>query len=173
MKTPKDFSKKEQIKITGTLFSYSYLCNRKVWLYYHRISFEHCSHLVALGKAIDETTYGREKHNIDVDGLINIDYIKKNVVQEVKKSDKLSHMAIQQLKYYLYVLRQKDIFMTGVIRYPLLKKTETVLLEEQDIQDITRRLDEIRDIILLSKPPNVEKQKACYNCAYYEFCFSE
>ena len=161
------------MNITGTLFSYAHLCDRKVWLYYRRISFENQSDLVAIGKALDQTTYLRERHHIDVDGLINIDYIKNNVVHEVKKSDKISEMAIWQLKYYLYILKEKGIIMTGKINYPLLKKTETIYLEEQDIGEIQKKLEKRKQIISLEKPPAPEKQKFCNKCAYYDFCFSE
>ena len=161
------------MNITGTLFSDAFLCQRKVWLYYHRISFENLCDLVEMGKALDQTTYTREKHHIDVDGLINIDYIKNNVVHEVKKSDKVSEMTIQQLKYYLYILREKGIVMTGKINYPLLKKTTTVQLEQQDIDDIEIKLKEINKIILSKTPPAAEKHKFCFKCAYYDFCFSE
>lgn len=161
------------MNITGTLFSYSYLCKRKTWLYHHRISFENQSDLVEIGKALDQTTYARENHHIDIDGLINIDYIKNNVVHEVKKSDKVSEMTIQQLKYYLYILREKGIIMTGKINFPLLKKTTTVHLEQQDIDNIEIQLQEINKLLLSKTPPIVEKNKFCFKCAYYDFCFSE
>lgn len=173
MKKQTIFFEREQINISGTLFSYSFLCERKLWLYYHKISFEHQSELVALGKVIDETTYIRENHKVNIEGIISIDYIKKNVVHEVKKSDKLSLMAVQQLKYYLYILSKKGINMTGMIRYPLLKKTEAVSLEGEDKKVIEKRLKDIRSIVSLNQPPDAIRQKACYKCAYFEFCFSD
>ena len=54
----------EEIKyVSGTIYSYSFLCMRKVWLSYHNLSMEQESELVEIGKFIDETTYKNEKHN--------------------------------------------------------------------------------------------------------------
>lgn len=159
--------------ITGTLFSYYFLCHRKMWLSHNRICYEHDSEAVAMGKFIDENTFQREKHNIIVDGLINIDYIKNQLVYEIKKSDKCEEMSINQLKYYLYLLRNKGIEMNGVILYPLLKKSREISLNEADVKNIEENLKIIESILSKEIPPKIIKQSACRNCAYFDFCFSD
>ena len=91
--------------VTGTIYSYSFLCMRKVWLSYHNLSFEGESELVKIGKFIDENTYANQKHNFMIDNKVNIDFLKNNVVHEIKKSDKEKQMAINQIKYYLFILK--------------------------------------------------------------------
>lgn len=158
--------------VSGTLYSYYFLCRRKVWLYYHKISFEHESELVAIGREVDTGTYTRERHQVLLDGLASVDYIKNNVVYEVKKSDSQQIMAINQLKYYLYLLREKGIVMTGQINYPLQKKTVEVMLNDEDVPVIQANLQGIADLVGCSVPPEAVNIRACYNCAYRDFCFS-
>ena len=44
----------EEIKyVSGTIYSYSFLCMRKVWLSYHNLSMEQESELVEVGKLIE------------------------------------------------------------------------------------------------------------------------
>lgn len=160
------------IEITGTLYSYYFLCSRKMWLYYHHISFESEHINVRIGKDLDENSYLREKHGIDIDGFAKIDYIKNNVVYEVKKSDNQSQMAINQLKYYLYLLRQKGLKMSGQINYPLLKKTTSVELLDSDITEIENNLAMVKSGLSMAVPPAAERKSYCKSCAYFDFCFS-
>ncbi len=158
--------------ISGTLYSYYFLCKRKVWLYYHKISFENQNKDVMMGKEIDQNYYKTEKHNILIDGVASIDYIKNNIVYEVKKSDKQHEMGVNQLKYYLHLLKLRGVDMKGRINYPLLKKTEDVVLKEDDEGIIIKNLEDIEKIIDLAVPPEPICLNVCKSCAYYEFCFS-
>lgn len=161
------------IDVSGLLFSYSYLCERKVWLYYHKINFENEHKNVQLGKQIDESSYSRFEHSISVDGIINIDYIKNNIVYEVKKSNSREDMSIAQVKYYLYILRKKGINMDGQINYPLLKKCTQVVLSKEDEKQIEERIEIVKELCNLDVPPEVKQIKSCKNCAYFDFCFSD
>ena len=131
------------MNITGTIYSYYFLCSRKMWLFHNRICFEHDSEAVAIGKHIDENTFSRVKHGIEVDGLINIDYIKNNVIYEIKKSDKREDLAVNQLKYYLYILRNKGIDMNGVILSPLIIKRKEISLNDDDLENINKVIQDI------------------------------
>ncbi|MFA5449143.1 MAG: CRISPR-associated protein Cas4 [Clostridia bacterium] len=159
-------------QVSGTLYSYFFLCTRKLWLYHHHISFESEHSAVQLGKELDETSYQRERRQIDIDGIAKIDYIKDGVVYEVKKSDKQSQMAINQLKYYLYLLHLKGVSMTGQINYPLLKKTLKVTLSQDDIEEIENNLKSIEHEVSKNEPPSAQRKSFCKNCAYHDFCFA-
>ncbi|MDD4290622.1 MAG: Dna2/Cas4 domain-containing protein [Clostridia bacterium] len=71
--------------IGGTLYSYFFLCKRKVWLSFHNISFESDSQLVKIGKLLDEESYGRKTKHTFVDQDCVIDFVDNGVVCEVKK----------------------------------------------------------------------------------------
>lgn len=129
------------------------------------------SELVSLGKLIDDTTYSREKHDFMIEDIANIDYLKKNTVYEVKKSDRQLDSAVAQVKFYLYQLYIrgfKDI--KGQINFPLQKKTREVVLMEEDIRDIPKIIEDIQRIMEAPHPFPVSDSRICRSCAYYDLC---
>lgn len=159
-------------KVTGVMYSYYFLCHRKLWLFAHDINMEQESEAVFIGKLIDENTYKREDKHIMVDDLICIDYIHNGIVCEVKKSKKQKQMAINQIKYYLYILQQHGLTqIKGVLTIPKERITENVELLEEDIVQIESNLHEIGEILSLSTAPQISKKAPCRACAYYEFCY--
>jgi len=134
---------------------------------------EHTSELVGMGKLIDETSYDRERKHILIDEMINIDFLKDwKIIHEVKKSRKLDEAAKWQLKYYIWVLRNKGVDIEkGVLDYPLLRKREEVYLtteEEKELLDVLKHINNILDMKL---PPSTINKSYCKKCAYYEFCY--
>ena len=162
------------MKPTGTHITYYIICQRKLWLFAHHISFESSSETVKIGKVIDESTFNRERKSRMVDGIVNLDFIKGNrIVHEIKKSDALEDAHIWQVKYYLYILKNKGIEIeNGVIHYPKQKRTTTVTLEPSDIFELEATiLPEITQIVSNPLPPKREKKSFCKSCSYYEFCY--
>lgn len=158
-------------QITGLMFAYSLICQRKLWLYANDIRMEHESEDIEIGKYIDENSYIREKKQVLVDNKINIDYLKNGIVYEIKKSSATKEAAVYQIKYYLYVLKEKGINNPkGVLKIPKEKYVENISLTEQDILFIKKQLNEIIKIIRTKKIPALETKKICKKCAYYEMC---
>lgn len=159
-------------KITGMMVYYYAVCKRKLWYFYHEIQMEHGNENVAIGKVIDEETYQRDDKHINIDNVINIDFIRaKGILHEVKKSDKIEEASILQVKYYLYYLRERDVFVKAKIDYPLLKECVDVELSDDDIVEIEQILKEIEQIVDSPLPPSMKKQKICRSCAYFDLCY--
>lgn len=98
-------------EITGVMVYYYIVCKKKLWYFYHEISMEHTNDNVYIGKLIDEESYKRENKHINIDNVINIDFIKtKKILHEVKKSNKIEEASILQVKYYLYYLKEKRCY---------------------------------------------------------------
>lgn len=134
---------------------------------------EQCNEDVLIGKALDESAYGRNDKHINIDNVINIDYIKKDkVLHEIKKSKKIERASIMQVKYYLYYLKKKGVEgITGKIDYPLLKQTHEVYLDDNDIKEIDDIISEIHSIVCTSKPVDSARKNICKSCAYYDLCY--
>ncbi|TLD43260.1 MAG: CRISPR-associated RecB family exonuclease Cas4a [Candidatus Jettenia ecosi] len=134
---------------------------------------EQNSDAVYLGKLIHETSYEREKKEIDIDNTIKIDFIGNDrVIHEVKKSDKVEEPHIWQLKYYIWYLKQKGADgITGKLNYPKLRKTLDVFLEPEDEERIQSILKEIQEIINTELPPAVERMRMCKSCSYGDICW--
>lgn len=160
-------------KITGVMMYYYKVCHRKLWYFYNEIEMEHTNENVSIGKAIDEKAYQREDKHINIDNVINIDYIKtKKVLHEVKKSKKIESASVFQVKYYLYYLRQRGVSdVKAKIDYPILKQTVEVILNDKDIVEIEDAIKDIKVILDKTVPPELNKKRICKSCAYYELCY--
>lgn len=160
-------------KVTGVMVYYYFVCKKKLWYFSNDLNMEFNSELVGVGKLIDETSYSREKKNILIDETISIDFLKDwKIVHEVKKSRKIDEAAKWQLKYYMWVLKNKGVDIEkGILDYPLLRKREEIILNEQEELELKLVIEDIEKIISSKLPPDITKTGICKKCAYYELCY--
>ena len=163
------------LRITGTLIWYYYICKREVWLMARQIVPEQENPNIELGRFISESSYKRDTKQIHLENIV-IDIAKldkdKIVVGEVKKSSKFRDSARMQLCYYLYVLRDYGIEAEGELLFPKEKKREKVVLTDDIVRELEAAIKEIREIVSQELPPEAIKIGYCRNCAYREFCWS-
>lgn len=164
--------------INATLINLYNVCQRELWLHANGIRFEHTSDLVLEGKLIHEDSYPQrsEKYEeIELDG-IKVDYYdaKSKVIHEIKKSNKVEKAHEWQVKYYLYVFEQNGIEgVTGLLEYPVLRKTQPVILSDLDREKIEEMKKDIEKIISDENCPPLIQKSLCRNCSYFEFCYSK
>ena len=160
-------------EITGVMVYYYKVCPRKLWYFYHHIQMEQNNENVKIGKILDEETYRKDDKHINIDNIINIDFIRsQGVLHEIKKSKKIEEAGILQVKYYLYYLQKKEVYdIKAKIDYPLLKKTVEVELSERDISELEEILENIGKIVKKDVPPELQKKNICKSCAYFDLCF--
>ena len=159
--------------ITGMMVYYYFVCERKLWYFCHEITMETENEDVLLGKLLDESSYKKNDKHISIDQIINIDFMKESgELHEVKKSKSVEEAGICQMKYYLYYLQQRGVIgMKGKIDYPLLKKTMSVEITDEDCGEIEKIICEITQIKKRNIPPDDCNKKICKKCAYYDLCF--
>ncbi|RAV27494.1 CRISPR-associated protein Cas4 [Sinomicrobium soli] len=107
---------------------------------------------------------------------IKIDFydVREKVIHEVKKSDKVEHAHIIQVKYYLYVLCENSIEgATAIIEYPKMKQRQVVEWEEGDLKTVEDWKKEISQILLDKQCPPLEKKSICRKCSYHDFCYAD
>lgn len=162
-----------QREITGMMIYYYMVCERKLWYFCNEIQMESFDENVRIGKALEEKSYQKEDKHINIDNIVNIDFIRsKKIIHEVKKSRKIEEASILQLKYYLYFLKNRGIDgISGKIDYPLLKQSIDVELTDEDEILFEDMKSKIKDIIEKETPPKENKKSICSKCAYYELCF--
>lgn len=170
--------------LTGTHINYYFICKRKLWLFSNSIQMEQESENVKLGKVISETSYDREKHEIELtDELekigIKIDFYDKqtNTIHEIKKTNSFENSHKWQVLYYIYALKERGIKeVKGVIDYPKLKKKVNVILSTENEKELLEIINSVKNIINKDKPITVEetnvKRAVCRKCSYYELCFT-
>lgn len=160
-------------RITGIMVYYYFVCKRKLWYFMNEINMETDNENVLLGKLLDESSYPRDDKHINIDNVINIDFIRgKNELHEVKKSKSIEEAGIWQMKYYLYYLKQRGVNgIKAKIDYPLLKEKLVVELTEKDEEQIEIIIKEINEIGQQQYPPEFLRVKICSKCAYHDLCF--
>ena len=160
-------------KVTGGMVYYYFVCKRKLWFFCHQINMESENEDVILGKILDDNSYQKDDKHINIDDVINIDFIREEKeLHEVKKSRVLEEAGVWQLKYYLYYLQKRGVVdLKGKIDYPLLKKTMKIELYDKDIKEIERIIEEISVIKRAELPPALLESKVCRKCAYFDLCF--
>ncbi len=162
--------------IGGTFVAYLHLCHRKLWLHYHGLKMEHTSEAVSIGKLIGERTYRRRAQRwreLALEGIRidHFDALAKRV-REVKKSPKMEHVHIAQVKYYIYALELRGIAdVHGILEYPKQRRTTKVVLEEGDREMIEGWEKKIEEIVSQPICPKLREKSICKNCAFFDFCF--
>lgn len=161
------------MQVTGVMLYYYFVCKRKCWLFTYGVEAEEGNDLVTLGRIIDEGTFQREDKHIEIESVINIDFIRsKKELHEVKKSKAIEHASIMQVVYYLWFLEQRGLKgLHGVINYPLLKQSVDVELTDDNRKEIEDALQDIQKLINDDTVPVVMNSKICKKCAYHDICY--
>lgn len=164
--------------INATYINIYNVCKRELWLHANEIRFEHTSDIVYDGKLIHEDSYPQRSskyEEIEIDG-IKVDYYdtKNKVIHEIKRSNKIEQAHEWQLKYYMYVFEQHGVTdVKGILEYPTLRKTQSVVLSDVDRDRIKEIIADIDKIISSEECPPLQKKGICKSCSYYEFCFTK
>ena len=159
--------------ITGLMVYYYEVCKRKLWYFINEIQLEENNSNVILGKLLEENTYTRDEKKINIDWIINIDFIRsKKILHEIKKSNSIEPASLLQVQYYLYYLEKKGLIgLKGILDYPLLKQTVEVNLTGEDRENLDNIIIGIKEILRKESPPTLEKKGICKKCAYFDLCF--
>lgn len=164
------------MRITGKHINYYHICHRKLWLFHHGISFQQTHDNVADGILLHETAYpqrAQRYREIQIEG-IKIDFYDPHaqVVHEIKRSNKMEPASIAQLQYYLLILERHGVENpTGLLEYPKIRRTETVVLTEADRTAIGQWEAAIAQLVEQPTCPPTINKPFCKNCSYYDFCY--
>lgn len=173
-----DFEKIKQNKtIAPSIFNAYLSCKREAWLMHRQLTGDQDNLFLAMGRFISETTYTEGKKEIylpDLNAKIDLVFRKNGeyFIAEVKKSSKMIKSAENQLKYYLYLLKNKGIEMYGFLKIPREKNNYKVQLTEDDIKYFKEKIEEIKEVLYSNEIPEAERKKICSKCSHLEFCWS-
>lgn len=127
---------------------------------------------VQAGKLLHERSYkNANEKELAIDN-IKIDAIEGDYVREVKVTSKMTKSDRWQLLFYLYELKKRGLNKKGLISYTKEKKTEEVVLRDQDEKQLDKIISDIDKIVNQSNPPSVIQVPYCKKCAYYDFCYA-
>lgn len=163
------------LRVTGTLVWYYYVCKRQVWLMAHQINPDEDDPNIEYGRFLQEVAYGREQKEISV-GSSRFDIVQRQdgtfIVSEVKKTSRHEKSATMQLLFYLKELHDRGIDAVGELRFPEERWRKTDRLTEELLQEIRATEADIVELIKRPVPPEPARIGLCRNCGYSEFCWS-
>ena len=174
--------------LTATLLNYHLICSRKSWLHHHGIRMEQESEAVALGKLLDESSYGRDKKQILVEaetpqgvplvGMIDRANLREGVLHETKKGRACEEAHLWQVRFYLWLLALNGVqradgrAFVGQLDYPALRRTEPVTLTAEHEQQLGEWTSELQQVLQQpTPPPRITQRKFCRKCAFEELCY--
>ena len=163
------------MKVNGTLINYYFHCKRQCYLHGNRLNLEDNSEIVKIGKAIHEDKASKSNNSeIEIDN-IKLDKLTSEYLIEIKKSDADIEAGKWQLLYYLKILKSKGIIRKGKLECIEKNKSDKKImyfeLNEELEKEIDKYIEEIENLILSEKIPNVLNEPKCKKCAYYEYCY--
>jgi len=159
--------------ISGLHIQYYFICHRKLWLYSKNLGLEAEHEKVIDGGLLHERAYkNAERKELMVDQTFKVDVIDGDYVREVKLSNKMSKADKYQLLFYLYQLKKRGLIKKGLVSYTNEKRTEEIILTEEDEKELDRIEQEIEKILQQSKVPQLVNKPYCRKCAYYDFCYA-
>ena len=164
------------MKITGTIINYYFHCKRQCYLFANRINLEDNSEDVRIGRVLHEIR-AKDNKNTEVKyENIVLDKVGSKYIEEYKKSDADAQAAQMQLIFYLKQLYDKGIIKEGKLLYDEKnkkegKKTEIIKLDDKNINRLNKCIKDIEQPVNQEKVPDVEQDKKCKRCAYYDYCY--
>lgn len=157
--------------------TYLLLCPRKLWLHHHGMRMEDNSADVGAGKRLGRRAYARRAsrwRELRV-GPVIVDHYdpRERLIREVKKSPKLEHAHVAQVRYYQWHLERAGVVgARGVIEYPKQRRSTSVpVLADTERRAIREWLADIERYCMLSVAPPAVRKPYCRHCAFFEFCY--
>lgn len=162
------------MRVNGTLMNYFFHCKRQCYLHGNRLNLEDNSEQVKIGKALHEERDKSENTEIALEN-IRLDKLSKEYLTEVKKSDADVEAAKWQLLFYLKILKDKGVIRKGKLEFIEKEKTNKkivyVELTPEEEQELNVYIQQIEELLLQDKIPEVLNKPKCKKCAYYEYCY--
>lgn len=179
---------RSSFRVGGMLVGYYVLCPRKAWLSMNGLWMEQESTTVALGRQIDESSYERERKEIQLTaeapdgtplvGTVDWARLDAGVLHETKKSAAAEEAHAWQLRFYLWLLALNGVTgpngapFRGELNYPRQRRTESVELRDAHVDRLETLVDRLRALSRQSTPPpRHESRSFCRECAFEDLCY--
>jgi CRISPR-associated exonuclease Cas4 len=157
----------------GVHIKYLAHCPRQLWLYARGLRPEGRSQQVALGEAVDETSYPR-RHDVDL-GAARIDWVTTGaVVHEVKSSRAPEPQHEAQARHYCLLLDRQGVAVRGaVLHYPLTRRTVDVAWNAQERARAEETERQAAAVIARPGAPERLPRSRCRGCSYTDYCWGD
>lgn len=163
----------DKYKIRGLDFFNFATCKTRFWLQHKNIAgnFSENEH-VQTGKILDSYSFQRNKRELIIDGVCQIDFISQHdklEIHEIKKGKEISEPQILQVQYYMKIL--KELTEQEVLAYIHLVQVKKKIQVEYNEDILDRAIEEML-YLLDKKCPEPKRIPVCKGCSYAEMCWA-
>ena len=163
----------DKYRMRGFDFFNYVTCPTRFWLQHKNIAgnFDENEN-VKIGKIIDSSSFLRNKKELIIDGLCQIDFISNKdglEIHEIKKGNKISEPQVLQVQYYMKIL--KEITNENVSAYIHLVQIRKKVKISYDEEKINKTLSQMIRLID-DECPKPKRIPVCKGCSYAELCWS-
>jgi CRISPR-associated exonuclease Cas4 len=164
----------DELDLHGLDVWHASICRRRAWNHLHGVNYANQDQTVALGSALHEAAYSRDR---SVEGLLGmapdrIDW-SGHIVHEHKKGDHYPRANDRQLGVYVALLAHATgQAWIGHLTVLGRKRPRQVELDEAllgELESMVDRLEELKG----APPPAAERIEACRRCAHAAACWED
>lgn len=164
----------EKFDLHGLDVWHASICLRRAWNHLHGVNYANQDQTVALGSALHEAAYSRDR---SVEGLFGmapdrIDW-SGSVVHEHKKGDHYPRANDLQLSVYMALLmRATGRPWTGHLTFLGRRQPRQLVLDDVLLGELEVLVDRLAALQKVS-PPTAERIDACRRCAHARACWED
>ena len=161
-----------QLNLHGLHFQHVALCERRAWMYLHKINFAQWHERVALGTVKHLTSYRRDRSTIGLFGLApdRIDWDNR-IVYENKGSGGAVVAVNDQIAFYAVMLSIADGHPWRAFAHILTtRKRREVVMDEAQLERLWNSALRLEQLASAPKPPTAGPIPLCDSCFLVMFC---
>jgi CRISPR-associated exonuclease Cas4 len=162
----------ERLNLHGLHFQHATLCERRAWLYLHRVNFAQWCGRVALGTVRHEIGYARDR---SVQGLLGlapdrIDW-ERHIVYENKGTGGAREAADNQTAFYALMLSiATGVRWTGATHVLSTRRRRDVELDDARLEGLWEVSERLERIAGMEDVPPAPRIQLCAACSAVIFC---
>lgn len=162
----------EDLNLHGLHFQHSELCERRAWMYLHKVNFAQWHSRVATGTAKHQTSYQRDHSVRGLFGLApdRIDW-ENHIVYENKGTGGAVEASSNQTAFYAVMLSIATGKPWQAFTHVLTtKRKRQVLLDEHRLEKLWQASLTLEGLMNQTHVPVVKKIPLCKTCSLASFC---
>lgn len=166
------YQRVERLDLHGLHFQHIELCERRAWMYLHRINFAQWHEKVRIGTAKHATSYQRDKSTVGLFGLApdRLDWDKR-IVYENKGTGGAVEASNNQTAFYAVMLSiaTKQQWQAFVHVLSSRRKRE-VVIDAARLDSLWQASERLEALARQQTVPAAQKIGLCASCSLQKFC---
>lgn len=166
------FERVDRLELHGLHFQHINLCERRAWMYLHRVNFAQWNSRVATGAAHQATHYKRDRSTVGLFGLApdRLDW-KQAIVFENKGTGGAQGAVDRQVGFYAAMLSiATRRLWTGRVQVLTNRRGREVVLDSAMLEGLWNDSLRLEKLAQARRVPIVSRIGLCASCSLAAFC---